>query len=157
MADTLNMASIILFVMVGIFGVTAIVLFFTFRIPSVIGDLSGKNARKSIDKMRLNNERTGKKGYSPGAINLERGKRTEPIEISEQMVSLNDETGLLRENYQTNYEEEATGLLKETTGMLQSIDNETSYREEQNDKKILLSTTLRYIDDVMLVHTDEVI
>ena len=73
------------------------------------------------------------------------------------MVSLNDETGLLRENYQTNYEEEATGLLKETTEMLQSIDNETSYREEQNDKKILLSTTLRYIDDVMLVHTDEVI
>ena len=157
MADTLNMASIILFVMAGIFGVTAIVLFFTFRIPGVIGDLSGKNARKSIDKMRLNNERTGKKGYAPGAINLERGKRTEPIEISEQMVSLNDETGLLRENYQTNYEEEATGLLKETTEMLQSIDNETSYREEQNDKKILLSTTLRYIDDVMLVHTDEVI
>ena len=145
MADTLNMASIILFVMAGIFGVTAIVLFFTFRIPSV------------IDKMRLNNERTGKKGYSPGAINLERGKRTDPFEISEQMVSLNDETGLLRENYQTNYEEEATGLLKETTEMLQSINNETSYREEQNDKKILLSNTLRYIDDVMLVHTDEVI
>lgn len=36
-----------------------------FKIPIVIGDLSGRTAKKSIERMRLNNEKTGNKSYKP--------------------------------------------------------------------------------------------
>lgn len=59
MAETLSMISKISFVAAGICLVVAIILFIRFKIPNVIGDLSGKNARKSIEQMRLLNEKVG--------------------------------------------------------------------------------------------------
>ena len=54
MSDILNIISLVSFVLAGILLVLAVVLFFVFKIPSVWGDLSGKNARKSIERMRQN-------------------------------------------------------------------------------------------------------
>ena len=52
MAETLSMISKISFVAAEICLVVAIILFIRFKIPDVIGDLSGRNARKSIEQMR---------------------------------------------------------------------------------------------------------
>lgn len=60
MAETLSMISKISFVAAGICLVVAIILFIRFKIPDVIGDLSGRNARKSIEQMRALNEKSGK-------------------------------------------------------------------------------------------------
>lgn len=54
MAEILHTLSIISFVLAVLFVVIAIILWFVFKIPNVIGDLSGHNARKSIAQMRQN-------------------------------------------------------------------------------------------------------
>jgi len=36
----------------GVFAALAVILWFVFRIPTVAGDLSGRNARKSVEQMR---------------------------------------------------------------------------------------------------------
>ena len=99
MADILHMVSVISFVSAGVFAIVAIVLWFAFKIPSIVGDLSGRTARKSIEKMRENNEKIGNKAYKVSEINLERGKLTETIDKERKSSAGNDETGLLKENH----------------------------------------------------------
>ena len=67
--------SVIFFIAAGVFAVLAIALWFLFKIPIVIGDLSGRTAKKSIERMRLNNEKTGNKSYKTSKSNLERTHR----------------------------------------------------------------------------------
>lgn len=76
MAEILHTLSIISFVLAVLFVVIAIIFWFVFKIPNVIGDLSGHNARKSIAQMRQNNEKTGDKSYKASKKNLDRGKLT---------------------------------------------------------------------------------
>lgn len=84
MADILNTVSVIFFIAAGVFAVLAIALWFLFKIPIVIGDLSGRTAKKSIERMRLNNEKTGNKSYKTSKSNLERGKLTGTMEGMKQ-------------------------------------------------------------------------
>ena len=76
--------SVIFFIAAGVFAVLAIALWFLFKIPIVIGDLSGRTAKKSIERMRLNNEKTGNKSYKTSKSNLERGKLTGTMEGMKQ-------------------------------------------------------------------------
>ena len=66
----------------GLMAVLSTVLFFTLQIPRVIGDLSGRTARKAIEDIRKQNEQTGDKTYKSSAVNLRRGKVTEKISPS---------------------------------------------------------------------------
>ena len=59
MADILSKISIGMFIVAVIFFIIAIILFVVFNIPYVVGDLSGKNAQRSIEKLRAVNEKTG--------------------------------------------------------------------------------------------------
>ena len=52
LAQILSTISIIAYISAGAFLILAIVLFVVFRIPTIIGDLSGKNAKKSIERIR---------------------------------------------------------------------------------------------------------
>lgn len=79
MADTLSTLAIIAFVLAGLCLVAAVFLWFYFKIPRVIGDLNGKTARKSIAKMREDNENSGQKSYRPSPTNLERGRLTDTV------------------------------------------------------------------------------
>lgn len=76
MAETLQLLSIISFAVAAVCLVLAVFLWFFFRIPDVIGDLSGRTARKSIAKMRAANEKSGSKSYKESKANAERGKLT---------------------------------------------------------------------------------
>lgn len=64
-AEILSLISVISFVFCAISFVLAVFFWFFFKIPSVIGDLSGRTARKSIEKMRAGNEKTAAQGYRP--------------------------------------------------------------------------------------------
>lgn len=105
MADTLVKISYIAFTGAAGCLILAIILFIKFKIPTVIGDLSGKNARKAIQQMRNSNETT--------------------MLASEETTMLNDVT--------------------------ESLENETEIL--MGRKKVKLTM----LDDIMLVHTDEVI
>ena len=127
MAQTLQLLSIISFVIAGVSLALAVFFWFFFRIPTVIGDLSGRTAKKSIAKMRAANEKSGAKSYKGSKTNAERGKLTQTMENmgdasskKEEAVSDDSETGMLAENKAEVYETEATGVLNKASSGYES-------------------------------------
>lgn len=174
MAETLSTLSTISFAVAGVCLAIAIFLWFYFKIPTVIGDLSGRTARKSIAKMRAANEKTGAKTYKESRTNAARGKLTGTMPDSEKLLKKNvvdndqrPETGLLAENRAEGIETEATGVLvDEATGILDA--EATGLLIDENATEPLITSTQSYtkrsggmkmnmLEEVMLIHTNEVI
>lgn len=162
MAETLQLLSIISFAVAIVCLVLAVFFWFLFKIPTVIGDLSGRTARKSIAKMRAANEKTGGKSYKTSQTNAERGKLTETIPNKKKN---NPETTLLMENKANKLSSELTGILdNEETDNLDS--DATGLLVDKDDTAVLLDSDshidtnvrkLELIEEVMIVHTNEVI
>ena len=135
-AEILSVVSFILFVIAVVALIAAIILFIYFRIPRIYGDLSGKTARKSIKQMRQENESRQAQGHQPSAVNRERGNIT-PDQNETSLLMGNEETTLL------------------------SCDGTVLLDEKGNEKIIPAGKeggiSLRIIDEVMLIHTEEVI
>lgn len=70
----------------GLMLAAAVALFFVLKIPNVIGDLTGANARKAIADIRNQNEATGTKTYKPSAVNRERGRVTDKMTPSGRLL-----------------------------------------------------------------------
>ena len=70
----------------AVFLILAIVLFFTMKIPSVVGDLTGSTARKAIAQIRSQSEAGGEKNYHPSRVNQERGQITDKISRSGNLL-----------------------------------------------------------------------
>lgn len=77
---TINTVSIVFFVIAAVSLLVAIYAFIRFNIPQVIGELSGRTARKSIAQMRDKNDKTGNKAHRPSPSAIERGTLTDKIE-----------------------------------------------------------------------------
>ena len=173
MAQKLQTLSIISFSVAGICLVLAIFFWFFFKIPTVISDLSGRTARKSIAKMRAGNEKTGTKYYKESKTNAERGKLTGTMpdfaKLKKETAAPDNgkpETGLLAENKSGGLECEETGMLDEATSILDSettgllIDEDATGPLDDSAVKQITRTAakkIKVIEEVMLVHTDEVI
>lgn len=168
MAQTLSTLSIISFAVAGVSLVLSLFFWFFFKIPTVIGDLSGRTARKSIARMRAANEKTGNKSYKESKTNVARGKLTDTIKNSGKLkknATKDDdrpETGLLTGNKASKVGSEATGLLNdeedETTGLL--VDEEATAplnSSIQKTEKRKGCKKLKMLDEVIIIHTDEVI
>lgn len=160
MAETLSAISIISFIAAGVFAVIAIAIWFIFKIPSIMGDLSGRTARKSIERMRQNNEKTGVKSYKTSEKNLERGKLTGTIENISKNTQEMVETGLLNENMAKVYDFRATGLLidEDETGLLVDEAKTVALADEPVKTQRKASTvTIKLLEEVMYIHTEEVV
>ena len=157
MADTLSIVSLVSYIIAAVSFALAVIFWFVFKIPTVIGDLSGRNARKSIAKMRENNEKTGNKSYRSSTVNANRGKLTDTMQdsgkldkdkkINVKKEETTIETGLLAENRATSYDSEQTGLLEESedtallndseeTGMLTDME-ETGMLDDTEETGLL--------------------
>lgn len=79
-APIFRIISIVCFSAAGVALLLAVFFLIKFRIISVIGDLTGKTARKSIEKMREENEKSGVKSHRPTPAAVQRGPITKPIE-----------------------------------------------------------------------------
>lgn len=175
MARVLSIVSTVSFVLAGIFLIIAILLWIKFGILNIIGDLSGRTAKKSIAKMRENNEKVGKKSFKPSFVNLGRGKLTDAMKGSEKLNKSDlkeyenqPETGILAKNKINGLYGSVTDILEDNnlTGLLNEketeiLDNSTTnlLNEEVEDslKKVTSSVDFKIIDEVILVHTDEFI
>ena len=165
MAGTLSTLSIISFVIAGCSFIAAVALGILFKIPNVIGDLSGKNAQKSIANLRAANEKSGKKTYKTSETNSNRGKltetmsgitakKTEPQPHSKPQPAPDDnemvETGLLEENRADN--------LSESTELLDNPDDTVLLDETlQTAARSVARAEITMLEEVMLIHTEEVI
>ncbi len=147
MAQMLTIISIIAFVIAGLTFCMALFFWFRFRIPSVIGDLTGRTAQKSIAMMRQNNEQKNMQKQSSIAKKLT--QETTPL--------AEDETTLL-----------ASSLGSEETSLLVAESMETTLlREEENATTLLapkdgkrgstFGRKLIMIEEVVLIHTSETI
>lgn len=161
MADTLSIISLVSFIVAGVCLALAIFFWISFRIPKVIGDLSGRTARKSIAKMRTSNEESGNKSYRPSVTNVSRGKLTDTMPESSKLQSQDTdplseeigtgETGVLAENRaSTNNYGDSTVLLdnSEETDLLANI---AAPARKGGGKKLTM------LDEDIQVHTEEVI
>lgn len=170
MSNMLSTLSLVCYGISVVLLILSIFFWFSFKIPEVYGDLSGKTARKSIERMRAANEKTGKKTYKGSKYNEERGKLTATMPDmgkTEQVI----ETTLLSENKATGILSPETGLLDETseetallidteeTGLLNegetgSLDQTARLPVQNQTKKKIV---LKMIDEEILIHTKEVI
>ena len=134
---------------------------FFFKIPVVISDLSGRTARKSIAQMRRANEKTGIKSYQESLVNAERGKLTSTMAHRHQFRASNrPETGLLDENKADQPLADTTGFLDdEATSLLTDAQETAPLAVAASARAVQCPGTvhLRMLEQVMLVHTDEVI
>lgn len=112
--------------------VLSVVLFFTLRIYSVIGDLSGRTAKKAIQRIREQNSQSGDKTYRTSAINKQRGKITEPISGSlPQKTSFGTRTAKISTAVLS---EDARTAMNETSVLNQEAEtNETTVLAENMD------------------------
>ncbi len=130
MAETLSSISLITFILSGVFFLAALTLFIVFKIPDVLGDLTGKNAKKTIERIRKDNAKSNK-------------KKSDYTYSKKRKVISNQE-------YSDNSDDEATGLLPDITEVLVD-DDETTLLVEDETKE----NGFEYIEDVMMVHTKE--
>lgn len=162
----------ILYIVAAVAGAAAAFLWFKLKIPAVIGDLSGRTARKAIARTRAHNEKTGSKGFKTSATNAERGMLTGSMSVSEKKrntkklqqrksaVSEQPETGLLRESNV----QDATGMLisEETV----ALEQETAMLLDPDATAPLLSKQytpvnrtggkkIDLLEEVILIHTKE--
>ena len=167
MAQTLETLSIISFVVAALFLALAVFFWIFFRIPTVIGDLSGRTARKSIAQMRGVGTKTGAK-HKSSKTNISRGKLTETMSDLKKDTESDDkpETGLLSENKAEDTESDVTGILDEETATLDTEatglladENETAPLNNLNNQRPVRvgGKKLEIIENIMLIHTDEVI
>lgn len=168
MASIFKTVSIVLFVLAAICLILGISTFVVFKIPNVIGDLSGRNARRSIEQMRQENEKGGKKSHRPHPVASDRGTLTEQINESKKLSQkpaqkqtakpkpvVPDGSGAtdvledINATVNLNYDKNGTEILNEGTQVLsneviQSALNETT-------------VNFKMIQNIVLIHTDEVI
>lgn len=171
MTSIFKIVSIVLFVLAAVCLAFAIFAFVTFKIPNVIGDLTGRNARKSIEKMRDANEKGGKKSYRPHPIASDRGTLTEPIKQSKKeskKLSKTAKTELRRKEAQKFDGSSATDVLEDvnaTTKLEYDADGTeilsagTEVLSEETMQTALNENTvkIKMIQNIILIHTDEII
>lgn len=172
MATTFRIVSIVMFCLAGACLAFGIFCFFRFKIPKIIGDLSGRTAKKSIEQMRAENEKSGNKSYRPHPVAQSRGTVTEPIKQSgrlkkqkaqKQPVSKKAEssppnntgsgaTDVLDDLNATeplNYNEGGTEILGEGTQVLSGDEIQVALNQSE--------TKLKMIQNIVFIHTEEVI
>ncbi len=158
--ETYHLIFIISAILCGIMVVVSVLLFIALKIPKVIGDLTGSTARKAIEDIRNQNESTGNKTYKSSMVNKERGKLTDKISQSGNLIS-NASNSLV--GAMSTEKIASQQLTSEETTVL-SVDNETTVLSEDilfaSDETTLLSQfdnvsafTIEY--EITYIHTNE--
>lgn len=171
MASVLKIVSIVLFSLAAVCLVFAVFAFITFKIPNVIGDLTGRNARKSIEKMRDVNEKGGKKSYRPHPIASDRGTLTEPIKQSKKESKKLSKTAKIEPQSKNPQKFDGSGA----TDVLEDVNATTKLDYDADGTEILSAGTqvlseetmqtalnestvkIKMIQNIILIQTEEVI
>ena len=144
MAQTYEALSIAAYLLAALSLLLAVFLWFRFKIWGVIGDLSGRTARKSIEEMRRINEKSGRKSYRPTPIGVSRGKVTEVMENQQIPVDSGKKDATMALEYTSN----GTELLSKGTEVLRQTEKQAGKQHHPAECKILKS--------IVLIHTEEV-
>lgn len=159
--ELLQILSLVSYIAAGIMLFVSIALFFILDIKKVIGDISGATARKAINNIREQNEKTGNKAYKSSPVNSARGRLTDKMTASgnlqTQTPPMGGSPGTEKFNTaelislpDTAYENPAGA-----TTVLSDAFGETSvFSAESGDTTILSKSDLTYDDSMELFKRD---
>lgn len=165
-AEILSMVSRIAYVVAGISLVLALFFWFKFKIPSVISDLSGRTARKSIAKIREHNAKqqgtkTGTNRKQAPAAKAEKANTASKTVVNKPQAAAaaQDETALLSDKRAVDAREEETLFLNpdESTCLLDEEATSLLIDHHETPKQRGRGMKMTMLDEVILVHTDEVL
>ena len=146
--------------------ITTVALFFVLKIPHVIGDLTGSNARKAIENIRNQNESTGDKIYKSSETNIKRGKITDKISPSGNLIKnpSGDIAGAMEtekiSSAVNNVVSNETTVLESApdTTVLNDVNETTVLNLNQGETTVLEQPSIFAIEyEITFVHTSEVI
>lgn len=143
----------------GICLAIAVLLFFTLNIPKVVSDLTGRTARKAIENIRLQNEKSGDKSYQSSAVNLERGKLTDKISQSGRLIPNEGSafgTGLMTEKISTQ-QLDAVEEVGETAVLSEQPTPDSPYGETAVLAQEPAPQIFAVEFEITYIHTDEVV
>lgn len=141
----------------------SVILFVALKIPYVIGDLSGRNAKKAIEEIRRQNEISGDKVYKSSAVNLERGKLTDKISASGRIQNQYTSSGfgMRTEKISTMELEETTNDETTVLGQNQNNMDETTVLTETSQELLGDETTVLnnfiLLEQITFINTEEYI
>lgn len=151
MAQIYTVISMASFVLAGVFLLISCFLWFKFNIYKIVGDLSGRTAKKGIEKMRKKNEEAGNRSRATYMAGNRQGI-TEKIETAPT------------QNEAVNFSNEGTELLPEyeRIGALSSNDDSEGTELLQNETEFLVEDNsqierLKIVDSIVLIHSNEII
>lgn len=151
MAETLSMISLISFLAAGVFAALAVILWFVFRIPTVAGELSGRIAKKSIERMRKSNEEAGKNARGPGAVGREE-------KISSAGRRQAGKTGTEGENAGADLSADSVDRAyhsRETEALTEEKNTEVIGKAQAERRVSAVKIDL--LEEILFIHTKEVI
>lgn len=155
-------------ILAGIMLIVSILVFIFLKIPTVIGDLTGANARKAIENIRNQNESTGDKAYRTSAVNRERGKLTDKISSSGRLIkdpshSLHGAMGTEKISTQQLHPEDGSNETTVLTGELAGGSETTVLSSENHENETTVLNAQSFNNEFVIeyeityIHTDEVI
>lgn len=159
-------------ILCGVMLITSVLLFILLKIPKVIGDLTGRTARKAIENIRNQNESSGDKTYRSSPVNKERGKLTDKISPSGRLMRnptdmLGGAMATEKIGTQQLAPEETTVLDAGNETTVLDAGNETTVLTGQLDSPAAETTVLSQVDamnsvfeieyEITYIHTNEVI
>lgn len=175
---TINIISIILFALAGISLVVAIYSFIRFNVPQLIGELTGRTAKKTITQMREKNAKTGNKSHRPSVVEKKRGTLTDKIDEKKIKKAINQsyttelldvETDMLsnKSDDENNREvlsnatellnNNATELLNDNTSVLNEEETSVLSPSMLKSAPIQVNDGFKMIQNIIFIHTNEII
>lgn len=152
-------------ILCGIMFIVSVLIFIFLKIPKVISDLTGATARKAIKNIREQNESSGDKGYKPSAVNRARGKLTDKISQSGNIIQRNQEQmrGIDTTKISTqelpvaNSANETTVLDNTDAGETTVLSGTPSVSETTVLNETASSSTFAIEYEITFIHTAEII
>lgn len=157
-AETYSLLSWIFWGASGLCLIAGIVLFILFRIPTVIGDLSGRTAQKSINKMwDKSDKKTGSNGTLRNATKSKKADKGIQVRKTKEAETL--ETGLLNGAKVNNSADETELLInaESANAVIDSAETEWLMNTPYKESRRVGGKKLEVIEEIVLIHTNEVI
>lgn len=157
-------------ILCGVMLVASILIFILMKIPKIISDLSGATAKKAIKEIREQNERTGDKSHQVSHINRNRGKLTDKISPSGNIIQQTQSqmgygiqtTKIETQQLPVENANETTVLTANETTVLTTNANETTVLSESTaGETSVLDTPAESVFaieyEITYIHTQEII
>ena len=140
----------------GVMLIVSVLLFIKFKIPKVIGDVTGSIARKAVKNIRDHNIISGDKIYQSSPVNLARGKLTDKISPSGQLIQKSDPGGTIFQTSKISTQKIESA--DETTILSQASVSESGVTTLLSTPKLLSAENIFEVEyDITFIHTNEII